>query len=541
MTLPKRNEKNKTAHRAVSRQLAEDPVVNQIIEMILERAMEYTNADGGSIFLVESIPQDSLGGQRNAFKDRLKFHKSQTHSVTNQISDFYMELDSKSIAGHAAFSGECVRVEDCRNLPLDCAFSFNGEFDESAGYQTKSVLAVPIKSKDSVIGVVQLVNKVRTFRRASDFSKRLSRKDVIAFSENDERLIEAFASHAGIALENASLTQDIARLFESFVRASVTAIEARDPSTSGHSDRVAELCVSFAQKVDGISTGLFKDIKFTDKQIRELRYAALLHDFGKIGVRENILVKAKKLFPHELETILLRLDTLKAQSEAKHWREAAEDLMRWIESGGNRETLPHLGQVLWKIDGFGRQVDEIRRGISIANEPQILDKDFDIDKLMKWINEVSFKVGKSIVTPEEAIRLSIPRGTLGKQERREIESHVSYTYQFLTQIAWTEDLSQVPQIAHAHHEKLDGSGYPLGLQSNHIPIQARIMTISDIFDALTAMDRPYKKAVSQERAIEILHLEASQGKLDTDLLKIFVEAEIYKACEKSFWPKKRTA
>lgn len=520
---------------AVSRELSQDPNANQVLDMILERAMEYTFADGGSLYLVEKVPQDSLGGARPKFRYVLRFHKSASisHGKLIEMINQMVPIDTTSIAGYVAGSGCTVRIRDCYVLPDDCPFTFNTEFDKAMGYRTKSTLAIPIKtSNNSVMGVVQLVNKVRAFRRRNEeTSERILEKDIVAFSGNDERLIEAFASHAAVALENAKLTHDIADLFESFVRASVTAIEARDPTTSGHSDRVAELTVSFAETIDRVSSGMFSSIKFAPEQLRELRYAALLHDFGKIGVKEDILLKAKKLYPYELETIFLRLETLQSKNEARVWRQTCEKIVGSLDSMNPQLAKSELGQTLYSLDHFRQQLEEIRRGIVVANEPQVLDKDFDIQRLMDWIQEMSQKVGQMLLTNQEVARLKIPQGTLSREEREEINSHVEHTFQFLQQIAWTDDLAGVPEIAHAHHEKLDGSGYPRALRADQIPLQARMMTISDIYDALTAMDRPYKKAVTPERALDILRMEAKAGKLDSELLKIFIDASIFKVSE----------
>jgi hypothetical protein len=261
--------------------------------------------------------------------------------------------------------------------------------------------------------------------------------------------------------------------------------------------------------------------------MQEIRYASLLHDFGKIGVRENVLLKAQKLFPHELETILLRLETLKAKNEARIWRSATEKLLHPM-SPEEADREKYFSQTLWNIDRFNQQVETVRKGVLKANESQVMDGDFDITGLINWLTGAAQNVGQKILTESEIKRLSISRGTLSLEERREIESHVSHTYKFLAQIAWTDSLANIPGIAHAHHEKLDGSGYPQALKADAIPLQSRMMTISDIYDALTAMDRPYKKAVSAERALEILHYEAKLGKLDAQLLKIFCEAEIFK-------------
>lgn len=503
--------------------------IGKILDMILEKAIQNSNADAGSIYIIEKVRQDSYGGALPKFRQVLKFYRALNRSTGETRNLPHIEINNQSIAGYVALSGNTVRIKDCYALTGEEPFKFNSEIDKKIGYRTSSVLSVPIKSvKGNVIGVVQLVNKISPKRRRSD--PKIIDQSIVPFTRQDEQLIDALATHAGVAIENVRLSADIANLFESFVRASVTAIEARDPSTSGHSDRVAALTVRFAECLDRVDSGPFQNVKFSTQQLQEIRYASLLHDFGKIGVRENVLLKAKKLFPNELETIILRLETLKAKNEARSWKSAAETLSsNKNESPEERERF--YSQTLWNIDRFNQQVETVRKGVHKANESQVMDGDFDITGLLSWLTTAAQNVGQMILTEGEIKRLSIARGTLAPEERREIESHVSYTYKFLSQIAWTEELSNIPNIAHAHHEKLDGTGYPQALKADQIPVQSRMMTISDIYDALTAMDRPYKKAVSPERAVEILHYEAKAGKLDKNLLKIFCEAEIFRAVE----------
>jgi hypothetical protein len=213
------------------------------------------------------------------------------------------------------------------------------------------------------------------------------------------------------------------------------------------------------------------------------------------------------------------------------WKGLATDLVEMLEKGQPHEPRENMNKVVTKIDQFASKLQQVRLSIIKANQPQVVGEDFDIVSLMSWINKTSRELDHTLVTAEEMVKLSLPKGSLNEEERREIESHVSHTYHFLRQIAWTEDLSSVADIAHAHHEKCDGTGYPRGLTAEHIPIQAKMMTISDIYDALTSQDRPYKPAVSPERAIEILHLEARNGKLDLDLLKVFVEADVFRAAD----------
>lgn len=506
--------------------------ISRILDIIIDRALDATGADAASIFLTENIKIDSVANTQAKYIPVLRFHRSTNRRTGKTYQNKILELDKQSIAGWVALEGRAVRVADCYNLPADAEVTFNPEVDRESGYYTISMLSVPMTSSNSKIrGVLQIINKIRHGSPGElDKNKILDRDDVTEFTDEDEELMKAFASQASVAIENAKLTEDIENLFESFIRASVTAIESRDPSTSGHSDRVAVFTVEFARAVHQVDQGPFKPVEFTDTQIRELRYAALLHDFGKIGVRESVLSKQLKLYPHEMETILNRLETVRAKQEMLVWKQTTEELIDLIEnnksSGSPRD---YLKKVTTQIDDFAKQLQQVRLSIIKANQPQIVAGDFDIISLVTWINQTTREIEQSILTPEEIVKLSLPKGTLTDVERREIESHVTHTYHFLRQIAWTEDLGGVPDIAYSHHEKMDGSGYPRGLLSEHIPLQSKLMTIADIYDALTSMDRPYKPAVQPARAIDILYMEGRAGKLDLDLLKIFVDAEVWRA------------
>lgn len=509
--------------------LASERETPKILDMIITLAQQNSGADGASVYLIEKVAQDSFGGTRPHHISKLRFHKMINNSGIQVVPSLYLPIDNKSIAGYAAQSGRTVRIRDCYVIDKHHPFHFLREVDKNNGYRTKSILAVPIKtSKGKVLGVLQLVNKLRDKSKKRNHY-RLGEDEIIAFSEHDAHFVEAFAAHAAVALENAKLTQDIENLFESFVKASVTAIEARDPTTSGHSDRVAIMSVEFAKTLDGLSNGPFSSVTFSKEQVQEIRYAALLHDFGKIGVRENLLVKSKKLFPHELETLLMRLDGMKSLNESRLWRDTLQEIIARVSIGKLDNIEAELGAAILKINGFNQQIEQIRVGIMKANESQILDKDFNVKKLLEWIENASRNLGVKLVTEDEYQRLSIARGTLTAKERKEIESHVSHTFEFLRQIAWTDDLANVADIAHAHHEKMDGTGYPLGLKADKIPVQSRMMAIVDIYDALTAMDRPYKKSVDTLRALDILDMEANEKKVDKDLLKIFIEAQIFQS------------
>ena len=513
--------------------LTREKDISRILDIIIDRALEATGADAASIFLTENIKIDSVANTQAKYIPVLRFHRSTNRRSGKTYQNKILELEKTSIAGWVALEGRAARIEDCYNLPADSELTFNKEVDLETGYNTVSMLAVPMTSSNSKIrGVLQIINKLKSGSAGDkDKNKVLDRTDVMPFSDEDEELMFAFASQASVAIENAKLTEDIENLFESFIRASVTAIESRDPSTSGHSDRVAVFTVEFARAVHQADSGPFKSVQFSDAHVRELRYAALLHDFGKIGVRESVLSKQLKLYPHEMETILHRLETARAKQEMLLWKQTTEELLGLMDSGGKLNGSPrdYVMKIANGIDEFAKQLQQVRLSIVKANQPQIIAGDFDILSLMTWINKTSAELEQAILTPDEIVKLSLPKGTLTESERREIESHVTHTYHFLRQIAWTEDLGGVPDIAYSHHEKMDGTGYPRGLVTEHIPLQSKLMTIADIFDALTSMDRPYKPAVQPERAIEILYMEGRSGKLDLDLLKIFVEAEVWRS------------
>src|SRR5436190_1731519 len=336
---------------------------------------------------------------------------------------------------------------------------------------------------------------------------------------------DAYNLPAGVAVENNLLYESIERLFEGFVTAAVTAIEQRDPTTSGHSFRVADLTVELARVVDHMDAGEYRDVHFTGDQVREIRYASLLHDFGKVGVREQVLVKEKKLYPHQIEIVRGRF----------------EFVMKSVENEANRKKIDYLLQHGRDgYDAFSSNVDaelqsELDRlqkdfaFIAQSNEPTVLPEgDFNYLRQLATLDFTDIRGERRLLLdPEEARILSIRKGNLDATERIEIESHVTHTFNFLQKIPWTRDLASVADIAYAHHEKLNGRGYPRKLTAGGIPIQSRMMTVSDIYDALTASDRPYKRAVPTERALDILRMEMNDGLLDPALVGVFIEAKVY--------------
>jgi HD-GYP domain-containing protein (c-di-GMP phosphodiesterase class II) len=387
------------------------------------------------------------------------------------------------------------------------------------------MLTVPMLSaRDEVIGVVQLINRRHPgppLRSPTDFDQY-----VLPFDARSEQLALALASQAGICLENTILYDEIQNLFAGFVDAAVTAIESRDPTTSGHSRRVATLSVALAEKVDGLSSGPLRDIRFTRDELRQIEYAGVLHDFGKVGVRESVLTKAKKLHQAQRTTIDLRFRYIRRSLQA----EAAERKLALVLAGGGTPQIEPIAAIDAEIATRLQQLDEIARLVSSANEPALLAG--PVAAQLAEVGRLQYRDAdgelRPYLEPEELTALRIERGSLTETERQEIQSHVTHTLSFLEAIPWSRNLREVPRIAASHHESLDGRGYPRGLRGQEIPIESRMMTIADIFDALTASDRPYKSAVPVPRALAILESEVKAGRCDPDLFAVFVEAEIYR-------------
>ena len=448
-------------------ELSNEKDPHKLSEKILSTMRGLTHAEGATLYIYEPESNEIRSAQ---------FQNEILPPSTTQIR---LPVDESSMAGACAFKGEIIQVSHVdQNMP-DSAVKHHQNFDHRAGYRTHSSLCFPLsKTNGDLVGVIQLVN-----------SKREGR-----FSKEDVALGRALTGPIASALETALLYKDIENLFEGFIKASVTAIESRDPTTSGHSERVADYSVCLAEKVSLISVPEFKGFYWNEMKAKELRYASLLHDFGKIGVPEAVLLKEKKLYPNELNDILYRVKLLKVANP-----DEAEELENFLKT------------------------------VLRNNEPTVQIKTQGLE-LETFVDRKSRVLGEEVpwLTSMEWTRLSISKGSLTPEDRLSIESHVTHTYKFLSQIPWTKGLKQVPHIARAHHERLDGTGYPLQLKAEDIPLESQIMAVADIYDALTASDRPYKKSLSIDRALEILSAEAASRKLNASLVQVFKEQKAYK-------------
>jgi len=515
---------------AIGIRLSAERDVDALFALILSLARAITHSDAGSIYLVE---------EPDGMSRRLRFQLSQNDSVSvaanysggAHTAAAHVPVDEESIAGHVALTGETIHLADAYAPPSDAPYHINTAFDRHAGYRTKSMLVVPMRTPTGdIIGVLQLINCKRDRARRFASPEEIER-EALSYPARFISLAASLASQAAVALENNRLYESVRVLFEGFVNASVTAIESRDPTTSGHSFRVADLTVGLAEAAARAVAGPFRDLHFSPDEIREIRYASLLHDFGKVGVREDVLVKAKKLPPLRLELIQQRAEILKRGLELRYARQKLGRLLRGPREGFEAQAA------MWdlELEALLGEVDTHLSSVAAANEPAVMPADAAGGIHSIAVRAFVDHLGDShtIITPEEAEILSISRGSLTREEFRQIQSHVLHTFEFLKRIPWTKELRQVPEIASSHHEKLNGSGYPEGRRGVQIPMQSRMMTVSDIFDALTASDRPYKAAVPVERALGILDQERKAGALDADVLDLFIDLKPWESAPKT--------
>ena len=487
---------------------------DRLLELILTRARHLVAADAGSLYLVRQ------GEQEHRY---LYFALAQNDSIAAPWKASVIPLNPHSVAGAVALRGEVVVVDDAYTLPTDGWLRHDQSFDQRFHYHTRSLVGIPLLTREGeIFGVLQLIN--RKPRAGVPLAVPSVAQEVLPFSPADVELLRSLASQAAVGLENSRLYEDIQQLFEGFVHAAVMAIEQRDPTTSGHSFRVADGTLSLARRVERLERGPWAGARFSAEDLRELRYAALLHDFGKVAVRENVLTKALKLFDEELVVLRGRFMLARASHRARR-------LQGWLQEAlhdpeGMRQRLPHLETELQReLADF----DAMLQVVLHANQPNVTEEgDYSGLEVIRQQEFVDLDGQRhSLLTDREVQMLSLRRGNLTLHERQEIEKHVTHSFNFLRTIPWTKDLARVPDLAGRHHEKLDGSGYPQGLTADDIPLGTRMMTIADIYDALVARDRPYKKALPLEHALNILETEAQAGKLDVSLVQLWIESKAW--------------
>jgi HD-GYP domain-containing protein (c-di-GMP phosphodiesterase class II) len=474
----------------------------KLLNTILNSFIDLCGCDGGSIFTVEK----GSDGEPTLVFAAMVTRSMKLQSVPDHLSRMSFKFDETSLVGRTATSKASFRVSYEDQVRARVA---SDRVDNALNYVTRNILSAPLVTpRGDLVGVVQLLNK-NPYGDVKDPE----------FDERDERLFSIVAGQAALAIENSQLLAEQERLLEGFVNACVTAIEARDPTTYGHSTRVADYSVALAEAVNRNRAGPLRLLKFNPEQLREIRYAAMLHDIGKISVKEAVLMKEKKLFPWELDVIRMRLKLMRSNVKLK----------AQLTGVAQPEVLERIEQA-WQV-------------INEANQPNVLPA--EASAVLRELQglEVRDDEGEALraLTREEGFKLSVLKGSLTSDERAEIERHVTHTFEILKMVPWSRGLENVPQIAYHHHEKLDGSGYPLKVRDAEIPMQSRLLAICDIYDALTADDRPYKKAVPMERALDILRMEVGAAKLDASLFQVFVEARVFETGRPSRHKEKKAA
>lgn len=504
--------------------------INRLLETILLAAKAITGADGGTLYLLTE--EDGT--------KRLKFEIMRTQSLniamggtTGTPIPFYpIHLYSKDgkpnnqmVAAFAALTGQTVNIADAYTAE---GFDFNGtrNFDKKTGYRSKSFLTVPMKNHENeIIGVLQLIN-----------SQDPASGEVVAFSDADQRLAESLASQAAIALTNRQLINQLEALFESFIAMINTAIDEKSPYTGGHCQRVPELTMMLAEAVNETKQGPLRDFDMSDKDRYELKIAGLLHDCGKVTTPVHVVDKATKLESifDRIHLIDTRFEVLKRDAEIELLKSNAALQQQGLDELSLRERTNQLEQA---YKGRLRQFDQDReflRKCNIGGEFMPPQAQEHVRKIAgyKWLDQSGNTA--HFLNDDEIENLSIPRGTLTGKEREIINYHIVATIKMLEALPWPKHLRHVPEYAGGHHERMDGKGYPRGLTREQMSVQARVMGIADIFEALTAKDRPYKKGKTLTESLQILGKFKEGGHIDPDLFDVFIRQKVYQRYAEQF-------
>jgi len=505
---------------AIGLALSKEKDMDKLLEMILLEAKRISNADGGTLYMMTD-------DQRLKFSimitDSLNIHMGGTSGKEIPFYPVKLYMDDGQpnktmIAANAGLTGDTINIPDAYKAK---GFDFAGTkaFDEKTGYRSKSFLTVPLKNhEDEIIGVLQLLN-----------AQDIKTKKVIPFSDSVQKSVEALSSQAAVAITNKNLIKDLEVLFESFIKLIASAIDAKSPYTGGHCSRVPEITMMLAESVNEINDGPFAGIQFTDKEMYELKIAAWLHDCGKVATPEAVVDKGTKLetIYDRIHTVATRFEVLKRDEEIKYLKKQLkiqkDDSL--IENQ-KKEALKKARTLYLKRIKQQEDDKSFIEESNVGGEFMSQDRKDRVNKIAsyRWKDNGS---PKPFFSEDEIYNLCISRGTLTPEERKIINDHIVVTIDMLEQLPYPKHLRNVPEFAGGHHEKLDGTGYPKGLNHSEMSVQAKIMAIADIFEALTARDRPYKKGKTLSQAMRILGFMKNDAHIDTELFEVFVKEKIY--------------
>ena len=505
---------------AIGLALSKEKDMEKLLEMILLEAKRISNADGGTLYM-------TIDDHRLKFSimitNSLNIHMGGTSGKEIPFYPVKLYMDdgkpNKSmIAANAGLTGDTINIPDAYKAK---GFDFSGTkaFDEKTGYRSKSFLTVPLKNhEDEIIGVLQLLN-----------AQDIKTKKVIPFSDGVQKSVEALSSQAAVAITNKNLIKDLEVLFESFIKLIASAIDAKSPYTGGHCSRVPEITMMLAESVNDINEGPFAGIQFTDKEMYELKIAAWLHDCGKVATPEAVVDKGTKLetIYDRIHTVATRFEVLKRDEEIKFLKKQIKiQKDNSLSEDEKKDALKKARSLyLKRIKQQGDDKAFIEES-NVGGEFMSKDRKDRVKKIAsyRWKDNGS---PKPFFTEDEIYNLCISRGTLTPEERKIINDHIVVTIDMLEQLPYPKHLRNVPEFAGGHHEKLDGTGYPKGLNHSEMSVQAKIMAIADIFEALTASDRPYKKGKTLSQAMRILGFMKNDAHIDTELFEVFVKEKIY--------------
>ena len=512
---------------AIGLALSKEKDMEKLLEMILLEAKRISNADGGTLYMMTD-------NQRLKFSimitDSLNIHMGGTSGKEIPFYPVKLYMDDGKpnktmIAANAGLTGDTINVPDAYKAK---GFDFSGTkaFDDKTGYRSKSFLTVPLKNhEDEIIGVLQLLN-----------AQDVKTKKVITFSDGVQKSVEALSSQAAVAITNKNLIKDLEILFESFIKLIASAIDAKSPYTGGHCSRVPEITMMLAESVNEINHGPFAGIQFTDKEMYELKIAAWLHDCGKVATPEAVVDKGTKLetIYDRIHTVATRFEVLRRDEEIKYLKKQLkiqkDDSL--IENE-KKEALKKARSFYLKRIKQQKDDKSFIEESNVGGEFMSQDRKDRVNKIAsyRWKDNGS---PKPFFSEDEVYNLCISRGTLTPEERKIINDHIVVTIDMLEQLPYPKHLRNVPEFAGGHHEKLDGTGYPKGLNHSEMSVQAKIMAIADIFEALTARDRPYKKGKTLSQAMRILGFMKNDAHIDTELFEVFVKEKIYLKYAESF-------
>lgn len=472
--------------------------LDNLLSLILKESCDIMSADAGSIYVREKT------GPGGDFIDKLRFKVSQNYSIDlKPMKEFTIDIDENRIAGYVAVTGKSLNIADVYELDNTVPYNFKKDFDRRFNYRMKSMLTVPLKNMEgNVVGILQVMNKKKDPIVKID-SSEIGMRSVINFSYADEEFLYSIGALAAVSIERTQLHENIEQIFEGFIGSSIAAIDERDRVTSGHSKRVMGYALAFVDAINAASEGVFADLLFSEDRKRQFKFAALLHDIGKIGVPEGLLNKENRLTNSEVSAILSRFDLVR---------------FKLLSSNEN---------LAWNSL---EEMEKDKLFLEMINKTGFLkDEDYEHLKVLKnkcYINSYGDNV--PILTGKEYQALAVRKGNLTEKEREIINSHAVSSYRILSKIPWTKELKRIPEIAAHHHEKLDGTGYPDGLVKEEMGLEEKILSVVDIYEAIVAQDRPYKPAMPPKKGIEILRAEVKLKHLDRDVVEFFVEKEIYK-------------